>query len=278
MQNDLGIDLHSSFDMIAGTSTGSIIAAAIACNIDLEEVITFYHEHGPSIFARRSFLGLNSLEFLFRSRYTKSELASVLKSVFGDKMLGDVDVPLLIPATDAGNGGVHVFKSRYSETFCRDPKVKIVDAVLASCSAPTYFDPTKVDEYLLADGGLWANNPSLAAVIDANKYLGIETKDIRILSVGTGHARTCYGVKTRKRWGLMNGWNRQEFINFIMSIQTQATDNYLRLLLDNEQVVRVNFETDLPLPLDDCTIMDDLASKAGKEFTKRSKQISKLIN
>ena len=85
-------------------------------------------------------------------------------------LLGQVKIPLILPAVDIGNGCVHVLKSNYDPTFTRDYKVRVSDAVLASCSAPTYFDPIVIDDkYRLVDGGLWANNPSLVATIDA-KY------------------------------------------------------------------------------------------------------------
>ena len=75
--------------------------------------------------------------------------------MFQDKTLGEIDVPLVLPSVDIGNGCVHVFKSQYHGEFVRDQNVRVSDAVLASCSAPTYFDPHVVnDTYQLVDGGL----------------------------------------------------------------------------------------------------------------------------
>jgi len=167
---------------------------------------------------------------------------------------------------------------RKAQIETTSPKFLLLhEAVLASCSAPTFFDPTKVDQYLLSDGGLWANNPSLAAVIDAQRRLSIELSDIRVLSLGTGNAKTCYGVNADKQWGLMRGWKGPEFINFMMSLQTQATHNYLQLLLKRDQFIRVDFESDLPLPLDDCSAIDDLLSRADRLFTHRSADIKKFF-
>lgn len=277
IQRRLGLKIIDHFEMITGTSTGSIVAAAVACDVDLDQVLTLYKEHGPSIFTRISFWGPRKYEAAFRSRYKKDILASLLKGVFGEVKLGEISIPLLIPATDIGNGGVHVFKSGYSKDFIRDREVLLRDAVIASCSAPTYFDPSKVNEYLLADGGLWANNPSLAAVIDAQKRLGKELSDIKILSIGTGHAKTCYGVGSDRKWGLLNGWKGPEFIDFLMSLQAQSTQNYLQLLLNESQILRLNFESDCPLPLDDCTAIDDLISNADRLFTHNGKRIREFI-
>jgi predicted acylesterase/phospholipase RssA len=213
----------------------------------------------------------------FHSLYEANALHNLLHEIFGEVKLGEIETPLLLPATDIGSGGVHVFKSGYSADFTRDTNVLLKDAILASCSAPTFFDPTKVDQYLLSDGGLWANNPSLAAVIDAQRRLGIDLSAIRILSLGTGNAKTTYGVKPDKKWGLLRGWKGPEFINFIMSLQTQSTHNYLQLLLKGDQFIRLDFESDIPLPLDDCSAIDDLLSRADRLFTHRSAEIRRFL-
>lgn len=205
-------------------------------------------------------------------------MQKTLKEVFGDKTLGDINHPLIIPSTDVGNGGVHVFKSSYSKDFTRDKSVLLRDAVLASCSAPTFFDPSKVDVYSLADGGLWANNPSLTAFVDAQKRLNINPLNIRILSLGTGHEKTFYGTNIDKKWGLVNGWGAKQFINFILSLQSQSTQNYLQLLMDDQSLLRVNFESDKPLPLDDVSAVGDLLSKADLLFTHNTEKIKKLLN
>ena len=79
------------------------------------------------------------------------------------------------------------------EPYVRDGGVLLSDAILASCSAPAYFDPAHVDNYLLADGGLWANNPSIIALVEAVSKFGQPIEQVRILSVGTGHSASFYG-------------------------------------------------------------------------------------
>lgn len=274
IQSKLGINLYEHFDLFAGTSTGSIIAAAVASQISPSDIITMYEEHGQEIFKKRKF---STARPILNSYYESNYLSSTLTNVFKETKLGDLEKPLILPATDVANGGVHVFKSKYSPEFVRDGDVLLGDAVLASCSAPVFFDPHKVDEYLLADGGLWANNPSLVAVIDANKKLGIPLENIKIVSIGTGHSKKAYGTAERK-WGLMNGWEHKELINFILSLQSQSTENYLKLLLKPEQVLRINFESDSDLPLDDVSCINDLKARAGKDFTYKSKDIAEFLN
>lgn len=274
----LGISIWGNFNMIAGTSTGAIVAAAIACKIEPEKIVSLYRAYGSDIFTPNRSFWPKKLRPAAHSIYDSRRLSEILKEVLGDIKLGEISVPLLLPATDVGLGGVHVFKSSYSREFTRDKNVLLREAVLASCSAPSFFDPVKVGEYLLADGGLWANNPSLAAVIDAQRRLNVNLADIRILSIGTGHAKISYGVSTNRSWGLMRGWKGRELISFIMSLQSQSTHNYLQLMLSKDQLLRLNFETDSSIPLDDCSTIEDIISRADKIFTYNSGEIKNFFN
>lgn len=283
IEERLQIDLYESFDMVAGTSTGSIIAAGIATGVPAVNIVEMYKKHGTGIFKKKKFYWpgkklRNMLQPMFGSVYDAQYLKRVLADVFQEKRLGEIVKPLLLPSTDIGNGCVHVLKSGYSKEFTRDNNVLVKNAVLASCSAPTYFDPHKLDHYLLADGGLWANNPALAAVIDAQKRLSIAQTDIRVLTLGTGHSKTMYGTDTSRKWGLVTGWKHKEFISFILSLQSQSAMNYLNLQLRPEQILRIDFESDLPLPLDDVSKIDDLLTKADHDFTHNSEAIRKFIN
>ena len=279
VQERLGIDVFDYFDMIAGTSTGSIIAAGIACQKQPLELVSLYRKHGAEIFGQKTKSWWPSLvKQGMHSKYENKNLKTVLRNEFGDAKLGDIEKPLLIPTTDIGNGGVHVFKSSYSNSFTRDKNVAVMQAVLASCSAPAFFNPTKVDNYLLADGGVWANNPALAAVIDAQYRLNVDIKNIRILSIGTGQSRTAYGTDENKSWGLLRGWKNLEFISFLLSLQAQSTQNYLQLMLAKDQLIRLDFKSDNPLPMDDATILDDLVSRADRIFTHKSAELMTFFN
>ncbi|MFT5730212.1 MAG: patatin-like phospholipase/acyl hydrolase [Desulforhopalus sp.] len=282
IEERLGINLYDSFDMIAGTSTGAIIAAGIAARVDAADIVDMYREHGAEIFHKKTFLWpkwvwKNKIQPMVDSLYCSEYLGSILTDVFAEKRLGEIQKPLLLPSTDIGNGCVHVLKSGYSSEFTRDSDVLLKDAILASCSAPTYFDPHRIDHYLLADGGLWANNPALAAVTDAKKRLGVKLSNIQVLTIGTGHSKTMYGTENSRKWGLINGWRNKEFISFILSLQSQSAMNYLSLQLNPDQIMRIDFESDLPLSLDDVSKLDDLITKADHDFTHESERIKKFL-
>jgi patatin-like phospholipase/acyl hydrolase len=278
---ECGIDWRRDFDLLAGTSTGSIIAVGLALGKSASEVLDMYAQRGSEIFRKP----LVPRCGLFASKYSKSSLRSVLDGFFGDVKLGEINTPLIIPATDIGNGCVHVFKSAYDEEFVRDLEVRVADAVLASCSAPTYFPPMFLPgekPYLLADGGLWANSPSLVAAIDAKRRLNAKLDDLRILSIGTGKAKRFYSIKRfRKRglfgWGLA-GWGGRKFIQMLLNLQSETANNMVGLLLKQDQILRLNFESDKSLPLDCPKEFDDLVTRADREFTHRSEEIRTFLN
>lgn len=238
----LGIDFGEKIQMLAGTSTGSIIVAGLACEISTKKIIKLYSKVCDKI----------------------------LKEIFEERKLGDIENPLLILSIDIGNGNVHIFKSNDSKHFTRDVLVR--DAVLASCSTPTYFN--SIIEYAL--GGLWANNPSLVAFIEAQKRLNVSADSIKILSISIGHVKSFYGTDLEKKWGFF--WEREKFINFILSLKSQSIHNYLKLIIKEDNLLRLNFESDLPLPLDECTSKQDLLLKADKLFTYEGKNIQFFFN
>lgn len=275
MEKSFCASLYDTFDMIAGTSTGAIIAAAIAARVPAKRVVDLYETHGGAIFKKtwyRPGAGIVS-----GSRYPNQRLRKHLNDIFGDTRLGDIKKPLLLPATDIKNGCVHVLKSGYCDEFLRDKDVRLQDAVAASCAAPTYFDPFSIDRYLLADGGLWANNPAWAAVTDAKRRLGVKSEDIRILTLGTGHATRQYSNSKASNWALFRGWRGKRLFDLFLSLQSQSAHNYLMLHLGKEQFVRVSFESDKPLKLDKPSQIGDLITRADKAFTHKSPAIKGLL-
>ena len=293
MEETSDIDWGRDFGMMAGTSTGAILTAGLAAGLSAADLTAFYLDRGDSIFRRRT-LSRFDIFRLCMSRYGKKTLKKSLEEVFEDKTLGDIDTPLVLPSVDIGNGCVHVLKSRYHGDFVRDRNVRVSDAVLASCSAPTYFDPHVLnDTYQLADGGLWANNPSLAAVIDAHYRLDIRLEDVRVLSIGTGKSTAFYPRskgKWRDRlyykwmgWGLATRWRGPKLLDLILNLQSDCSHNMLCLLLgdnpsDSKQVLRLTFESDCPLPLDATGKRHDWVAKADHVFTHNARRIEEFLS
>lgn len=279
LEETFKIKCVEQFDLFAGTSTGAIIAAGLCTNFSAAKIAGLYKEKGDVIFGRKRRL----LPGLLKSKFDCAGLRKVLSDFFSTKTLGEVKRPLIVPATDIGNGCVHVFKSAYHGDFVRDTNVPIADAVLASCSAPTYFDPFFLPQhgsYLLADGGLWANNPALVAAIDAHKRLNIPLENINVLSIGTGVSKQFYAPfqNTRRHWGFLNAWKPSKFIAMLLNLQSASAGNMLKLLLKDAQILRLNFESDHELPLDSTYRYHDWISRADDDFSKNASRIKSFIS
>ena len=272
IEHEVGVPVRECFDLIAGTSTGSIVAGAVAVGIPMAKIVELFRTRSPRIFRRRWFSWLH-----VRSKYPSHPLGQIVKAYLPDTTLGEISTPLMITSSDISTGGVHVFKSRYLKElgapYVRDANVGLSDAILASCVAPTYFDPMPVGDFLLADGGLWANNPSIIALTEAVSRFGRSISQVSILSIGTGHSVNVY--TERRLWGLLTGWGRQKLVSYVLRLQSDASANMARLLLA-DRYFRLDPEIE-PWGLDDVKHLDSLKALAIRDFTQQSEAIAKNL-
>lgn len=270
-----GKTLRDVFDLIIGTSTGGIIAAAVAQDIPLQRVVELYEQEAPTIFGRKhAFNGRG----IIRSRYPAEPLRSLIDGIFGDVTMKDVPGRLVLPCTDVSNGNVFVIKSAYLPTFVRDLDIRLADAVAATTAAPMFFDPIKVKEYLLADGAMWANNPSMVAYTEAVGKLGVKADSVRILSLGTGTGEEYYDVGADPlAWGFGTGWKTLQLVNMFLNLQSRVAENSTSLLLGS-RYKRVTFREPGSLPLDDVSSIPRLKGKAAEAFTYESAKIRSFLD
>ena len=282
IEEKCGVDFYNDFDLIVGTSTGSILAGAIVQKINLDKVISLYENEGKNIFKKRRFCRFG----LYKSKYNPEYLKEQLKSIFGNTTFKDIKKPLLINTTDIGNSSQFVFKTTFNnqkdangdiKNLVRDPDIALYDAILASSSAPIFFPPHKIGNYLLADGGLWANSPVLVALAEAKKIFNIEPNDVVVVSIGTGVEENDYLIDTKK-WGFLTGYKNSKLISMILNLQTKVNSSLLKFLMPKENILRLTFTSDKTLPLDDTTQNKNLLSRADKDFADRNAEIQKFIN
>lgn len=288
IQEDTGIKFGDYFDLITGTSTGAILAATLAMDKNIDEVINLYKNEGKKIFSSnfcpfKKYLGI-SIPFIpclnkgiFTRKYSQKILKKQLENIFVDATMSDTNTNLMLFSTDIVNATPHVFKSPYHPDFTRDKSVKISDAVLASTAAPVYFNPYLLDGYLLADGGLWCNNPSICAVSEAKKRFKKNHDEVELLSIGTIESKNCFEIKKNNHfikkwfWGL-TGWGTK-IIDTILNLQSMASHHNTDFL-DLGKYLRINTKEGYQVPMDDVSMIDDFITKADKEYTYRSKEIS----
>lgn len=186
------------FDLIAGTSTGGIIALGLGLGISAADILTFYKNKGPRIFGEPdSPLGriLRHIRWPFRPKYDAMALEEELITVFADRRLGESETRLVIPAYHRDRQGVYVFKTAHHPRLKMDYREKVLDVALATAAAPVYFPPHRLPSGShLLDGGVWANNPVGVAAVEAVGILGWRGKDLRILSLGSSDETWIFGA------------------------------------------------------------------------------------
>jgi predicted acylesterase/phospholipase RssA len=179
--------LHEYFDLIVGTSTGGIIAAGLAMGKSAREIVALYKESGPLIFPTvklysRLWLGLTGL---VRAKYPTAMLRERLEKYFPNMIIGDARTRLVIPSWDPRRQSVYIWKTRHCGRFRTDHSKSIVEALIATASAPTYFaSAPDMGGTGLIDGGVWANNPMLVAAVEAAGVLRWDVESVRMLSLG----------------------------------------------------------------------------------------------
>ncbi len=190
------------FDMICGTSTGGLIALAIASHIPAKDICRFYEERGEIIFPKHRlklpFFGRTDLFFLkqllFWGKYSDKGLKKALFEIFGENKIKDSNNLLCIPSYSITKAQPRVFKYDHKEgKLSTDNNLSMVDVALATSAAPTYFPIANIanlhNEQFI-DGGVWANNPTLVGLLEAiNHFVGKDEKKeydkIQILSLSS---------------------------------------------------------------------------------------------
>jgi Patatin-like phospholipase len=234
LERDLQIPLASSFDLVAGTSTGGIIALGLGAGLSAGEIVEFYAEHGPAIFG---WPRLRSPRRILRSKYRPAALKSALEEAFDTKTIADSCVPLAIPSYDLCNDDVHLFRTRHAPHLRRDDRERMVDVALATTAAPTYLPAHRLRGLRLVDGGMWANNPTMVAVVEAMTTFGRSPAQIDVLSLGTTVAN---GTRARRldRGGLLP-WST-DAIEVVLRGQSVTAHNHASLLIGKDKVLRVD--------------------------------------
>jgi predicted acylesterase/phospholipase RssA len=195
------LDIGAAFDLIVGTSTGAIIALALAVGTPLSTVLDLYRNHGSAVFPSRLPQTLAGVlrQAPTRKRQLRSgatALRTALTDAFGSMTLGDLyarrQIAVCVPAVDMGQQRAWVFKTAHLPTSKkRDDGYSLVDICMASSAAPLFRSLAAVETpggsgayHVFADGGLWANNPVLVALVDA-LAMTLPGRPIEVFALGT---------------------------------------------------------------------------------------------
>ena len=237
-------------DLVAGTSTGGILACGLtrpgpggAPLYSADELAGIYVEEGPRIFRRSLLKRVFSVEGLVDERYEDDGLNAALDRYLGDARLSDALTDVLATAYDIKDRFAFFFRSSRARN---DPEYDfpLVRVARATGAAPSYFEPAEVTDvagartYPLIDGGVYAVNPSMCAYADV--VAAGRADDLQLmLSLGTGEHTRSYSFEQTRWWGQLE-WARpildMVFDGVADTIEFEAAtlmgDRYMRLQTD----------------------------------------------
>lgn len=260
-----GKRIASLFNLIAGTSTGGILAAGLTMpkpntkepKYAAADLINIYRERGKEIFYEPFLEKIMKLDDISRPKYSSDGRDKVLKEYFGDTPLQNAltevfvtsyDIQLRTPVFFTSQTNKEERINRYYRKISSG--FTMHQAAMATSAAPTYFKPHKINTstehetqgrgfYALVDGGVFANNPTslalMEAIIDSKKpgKTPLELKDILVVSLGTGSLTRRYEYDKAANWGLV-GWV-QPLLNITLDGSSESVAVQLEQLLPKAQ-------------------------------------------
>jgi predicted acylesterase/phospholipase RssA len=260
VEQRVGRPIAECFDLIAGTSTGGIIAVALTRagedgrpRWSAAELIELYESQGPRIFDRSLFQALSSGFGIEDEKYPRANLEAALDHYLGDARLRDALTDLLIAAYETEQRFPFFFKRRKAR---EDPAYDfpIADVAYATSAAPTYFEALKletadtVDYFSLIDGGVYASNPAMCAYAEARRYN--PERPVMMVSLGTGELTRSLPYDEIKDWGLREWiWPHTPILSVMFDGMSDSVDYQLNQVLDERLYFR--FQPTLDLAKDD---------------------------
>lgn len=270
------------FDLIAGTSTGGILASILLfpdndnkAKYSVETALDLYAKKGETIFNVSFWQHIINPFGLFSEKISQRALEKQLEEVFGNLELKNFIKPSLITSYDIFHRKAKFFTSHEASSNLENFYVK--DVCRATAAAPTYFEPAKIkslygQEFTLIDGGVYANNPALCAYAEArkiefSKLLNNPSKpdfptisDMMIVSVGTGEVLKPYTFKQFENAGKVK-WI-QPLIDILLSANVETTDYHVRKMYETLGSRNAkNYHRLMPSLKNASSEMDDVSAK-----------------
>lgn len=298
------------FDLIAGTSTGGILAAGLTKphpsdknqpHYKAEDLIDVYRKNGQRIFSESWTTSLISVDDIVRAKYSSKGRDEVLTEFFQDALISDALTEIFIPSYDI-ELRVPIFftnnvsKQKVGQNFrklCEGYTMKQVS--MATSAAPTFFkpykistiDPTNNGYYTLIDGGVFANNPTILAIMEAiiasqkpdpksPDKQPLNFNDILVVSLGTGSLTRKYNYDKAANWGLIQ-W-LEPLVNITLDGNSESVACQLEQLLPNSEGIAkqyYRFQGPLNEAKDD---MDDTSSENIERLINLAKRIIQQRN
>lgn len=264
------------FDLIAGTSTGGILALGLTKNngagkpkYSAKNLADIYESRGDEIFSRSVFKRLISGGGLTDEKYSHTGLEKILDDYFEEDLLGTALTKVFITSYDIQNRTPLFLKSWRKEYRT----VKMKHAARATSAAPTYYEPALVPvegaSRALVDGGIFVNSPSVSAYAEAKRLFPDET-DFLMLSLGTGEMVRPIAYKDAKDWGKV-GW-LVPLLDCMFDGMSDACDYQMQMILGDNYF---RMQTTLSVASED---MDNATDKNINDLRTEAKNFIKAYS
>jgi len=250
-EKQTGLRIVDHFDLIAGTSTGGILAIGIGLGLSGQQMLNFYMKRGATIFpiTRLRSRFKHTVQHFLKPKYAQEVLLHELENAYysGGKIrvIKDSICRLVIPTYHALAGASHLFRTPHHPDLTADANTEAAHAALATAAAPTFFTAAKianmVAESSYFDGGVWANSPAMAAVIEAVCFLRIPVERIDVLSVGTTDEP--FTVRKQIQAGIVGWLWKKKILELLMNVQQESSLKLTKCLLGAPRFLRVNTTT-----------------------------------
>lgn len=246
------------FDLIAGTSTGGILAVGLAAGLRAAELRDLYVDRGFEIFPPIGSGLLGTVERrlrdacqYFKFRYDRKALMRILQDTLGDRKFGEAQTRLCIPSFDGRYSEAYIFKTPHHPDFRKDACERMTKVAAATAAAPTFFQPLEDGGYTFVDGGVWANNPIMIALVDALSCFSVPPHRVRILSLGCGDDPYVVDEPKILRGGV---WHWRHMIYAAMRLQSLNALGQAGLLIGADRIIRTDAPTsEKKIQMDDWT-------------------------
>lgn len=218
------------FDLVAGTSTGGIVALLLSAQKNGKEPLCtadqardFYLKHSSEIFSKSIFRSLCTGFGMWSPKYDRSHLDTILEQFFGSLQLKQSVCPVLTTSYSLTEDIIKLWTS-----WGDNNDALMSDIAGATSAAPTYFSPKKIslgqkETTLEVDGGIYANDPELLAVIEAmKKEKDLQPQEIFLLSLGTGTVKLKQGDQKLKNKGIWGWMTQVNLIDLMMNANHQS--------------------------------------------------------
>lgn len=248
IENWTGQPASKLFDLVAGTSTGGILALGLTKPgpdgkpaYTADDLAQLYEQQGPKIFARGLWHKLRSLGAIGEEKYPAKGIDGVLQQFFGSTRLSESLVPAIIPAYEIERRVPFLFKSQAAARNATHD-FPMWQVARATSAAPTYFEPARLengksgDYFALIDGGVYANNPALCALVEAMVQFPA-ARSFLVCSLGTGVVARRFAFEDAKNWGLAR-WAKP-VLEIVLDSVSATVDHQMRQLLHRDQYLRL---------------------------------------